>query len=45
MKQLKHKTEDKTYENKHKRIFQKAVTKEETHTLHHIKHGKYKIKG
>jgi hypothetical protein len=45
MKRLKHKTEDKMYEKKHKRIFQKADTKEDTRTLHHIKQGKYKIKG
>lgn len=42
-KQLKYNAEDKTYENKHKRIFQKADTKEDT--LHNIKQGKYKIKG
>ena len=42
-KQLKYKTQDKTYEYKHRRIFQKADTKEDT--LHNIKQGKYKSKG
>ena len=43
MKQLNYKTKDKTYENKHKRIFKKADTKEDN--LHNIKQGEYKIKG
>jgi hypothetical protein len=43
MMRLKYKTEDKTCENKHKRLFQKANTKEDT--LHNIKRGKYKIRG